>query len=61
MGSMGAFLLHNPWIQFYLLFVAALMVINVICATTRQLKSAGKTSSVTVKTRTANGSRSRAA
>jgi hypothetical protein len=58
---MGAFLLHNPLIQSYLLFVAALMVINVICAMTKQLKSPGKTSSVGVKTKMANGSRSRAA
>ena len=41
---MGAFLLHIPWVQLYLLYVGALVVINLLCATTRQPRSAGKTS-----------------
>jgi hypothetical protein len=58
---MGAFLLHNPWVQGYLLYVGSLLVINFVCAMTRRPKRAGRTSSASVKTRTADGSRSEAA
>jgi hypothetical protein len=53
---MGEILIHNPWVQFYLLYVGALVVINFICATTRKPKPPGKTSSAGVKIKTADRS-----
>jgi hypothetical protein len=32
---MGAYLLHDPWFQFYLLYLGALVVVNFVGATTQ--------------------------
>jgi hypothetical protein len=53
---MGAFLLHNPWVQLYLLYAGALVVINFIHATAGQPKPAGRTCSAGVETKTADKS-----
>ena len=58
---MGDFLLHNPWLRLFGLYVGALVVINIIHAMTRQPEPARKTSSVGVETKPATGSRSKAA
>jgi hypothetical protein len=59
--SMGDFLLEDAWVRFYLLYVAALVVINLIQATNRRTRPAPKTISVGVKTETAAGKRRGAA
>jgi hypothetical protein len=38
---MGAYLLHDPWVQFYLLYFGALVVVNFVGATT-QARAAGE-------------------
>jgi hypothetical protein len=58
---MGEYLLQSPWFYLYLLYVTALVVVNIIHATTRQQAPTGKTSSVGVETKSANGSRNKAA
>jgi hypothetical protein len=59
--SVGDFLLHNPWLRLFGLYVGALVVINIIHAMTRQPEPARKTSSVGVEIKSANGPRSEAA
>jgi len=58
---MGEHLLQCPWFYLYLLYVTALVVVNIFHATTRQQEPTGKTSSVGVETKSANGSRNKAA
>jgi hypothetical protein len=40
-GSMGAYLLHDPWVQLYLLYFGAIVVVNFLGATT-PAQAAGK-------------------
>ena len=56
---MGELLLHNPWVQFYLLYVAALVVVNVVHATMQQSEPAEKTASVGVEPKAEDRSRRR--
>ena len=58
---MGEILIHNPWVQFYLLYVGALVVINVIDATVQKPEPAGNTSAVGLETKPADSSRNVAA
>jgi hypothetical protein len=58
---MGEYLLQSPWFYLYLLYVTALVVVNIIHATTPQQEPTGNTSLVGVETKSANGSRNRAA
>jgi hypothetical protein len=56
---MGSLLLENPLVHFYLLYVGALVAIN-LYATIQQPRPAEKTSSIGVETRAAKGSSSKA-
>ena len=58
---MGDLLLHNPWVHIYLLYVGALVVINVIDATVQKPEPAGNTSAVGLETKPADRSRNVAA
>jgi len=52
---MGTFLLHDPWVQFYLLYLGG-QVVTLIWATARQPCRKEKPFPVGVKTKTTNGS-----
>jgi hypothetical protein len=54
-------LLHNPWVHFYLLWVGALVVINIIHATIRKPEPARKFSLLDLETKSAERSRDVAA
>jgi hypothetical protein len=58
---MGDMLLHNPWVHFYLLYVGALIVANIIHAMTWKPESPENTSSAGVETKTADGPKNEAA
>ena len=58
---MGEYLLQSPWFYLYLLYVTALVVVNIIHAITRQQAPTEKAPSVGVESKSANGSSYKAA
>jgi hypothetical protein len=57
---MGDFLLHNPWLRLFGLYVGALVVINIIHAMTRRPERRAKTLPIGAEAGTVDRSRSEA-